>query len=149
MPDCSVVMLPGVIAPDRATWMTALLRAGHHVLDIDLPLADPAPLATRACAAIHALSPPGPLIVIAPRASCGILAAIGLAQRRAHRTVLGYLLVDPVEDPTSPDWPDAPVTALDTGLDQDLAHRGRLRGWETGSLSAPSDLVAAIVAAGG
>ena len=149
MPGCSVVVLPGLLAPERTAWVTALIRAGHHVLDLDLPIADPAPLSVRACAAVHAASPPGPLVVIAPPASTGILAAVALAQRRAHRGVLGYLLIDPAEDPTGPDWPDAPVIALDSGALGDLGHRARLRGWGGGALAGPDDLIAAIGDLGG
>lgn len=144
MPQCSVVVLPGDLTPQRSHWTDRLIRAGFHVIDADLPLADPAPLSVRACAAVHAASPPGPIIVVAPPASSGILASVGLAQRRAHRGVAAYLLIDPVDDPTGQDWPDAPVVALDSGTVPDLAHHARLRGWEQVPLQGPDDLLAAI-----
>ena len=144
MPECSVIVLPGDVPPERAQWVRHLIRTGLHVVDIDLSIADPAPLSARACAAIHAASPPGPVVVVAPPASSGILAAVGLAQRRAHRAVAAYLLIDPVEDPTGQDWPDAPVTALDSGALPDLAHHSRLRGWAQVPGHGPDDLVAVI-----
>ena len=144
MLECSVVVLPGELAPPRSQWTSELIRAGFHVIDVDLPLADPAPLSVRACAAVHAASPPGPIVVVAPPASSTILAAVGLAQRRAHRGVAAYLLIDPVDDPTGQDWPDAPVVALDSGTLPDLAHHARLRGWGWLPAQGPADLLAAI-----
>ena len=143
MPQCSVVVLPGELTPPRAMWTRHLIQAGFHVVDVDLPIADPAPLSVRACAAIHAASPPGPVVVVAPQASSGILAAVALAQRRAHRGVAAYLLIDPVEDPTGQDWPDAPVIALDSGDLPDLNRHARLRGWGLGP-AGPEQLTAAI-----
>ena len=144
MPQCSVVLLPGDLEPQRAEWTSRLIRAGFHVIDVDLPLADAAPLSVRACAAVHAASPPGPLVIVAPPSSSGILASIGLAQRRAHRAVAGYLLIDPLDDPTGQDWPDAPVIALDSGSRADLEHHARLRGWARVPTRGPDDLLAAI-----
>lgn len=144
MSQCSVVVLPGDLPPLRADWTHLLIRSGFHVVDVDLPIADPAPLSVRACAAVHAASPPGPLIVVAPPASTGILPAVALAQRRAHRAVVTYLLIDPVDDPTGQDWPDAPVIALDSGAMPELAHHARLRGWEQATVGTPDDLVAVV-----
>lgn len=144
MPECSVIVLPGDLPPARAEWVRHLIRTGVHVVDVDLPIADPPPLSVRACAAIHAASPPSPIVVVAPPASSGILAAVGLAQRRAHRSVAGYVLIDPVDDPTGQDWPDAPVLALDSGDLADLAHHARLRGWGRLPAAGPDDLVAAV-----
>lgn len=144
MSQCSVVVLPGDLPPQRIEWTSLLIRSGFHVIDVDLPLADPAPLSVRACAAVHAASPPGPLVIVAPPASSGILSSVGLAQRRAHRAVTAYLLIDPVDDPTGQDWPDAPVIALDSGALPDLAHHARLRGWSQASVRTPDDLVAVV-----
>lgn len=112
------------------------------VIDIDLPIADPAPLSARVCAAIRDRDPLEPVLVIAPAASTAILPAVALAQRSAHRMVASYVLVDPDADPTGSDWPDAPVHILDTS--GDAADRARLRGWGHRSVTSASELAAAL-----
>lgn len=139
MPGRTVIVLPGDIDPDRALWIDELRTAGEMVIDIDLPASDPAPISVRTCAAIHAAAPEPPLIVVVPPASVGIIQAVALAQRRAHRLIGGYVLIDPVDDPTGQDWPDAPVIALDPGHGV-TENRARLRGWSSGAIGTAGDL---------
>ena len=136
----TVVMLPGRLDPERSQWIAALRGAGAEVLDLDLAMADPAPISARACVAIHEARPAGTLIIVAPPSSAGIVTAVALAQRTAHRTIGGYVLIDPPEDPSGPDWPDAPVQVLG---DAQAAHRARLRGWGSTD-AAPEHLVSAL-----
>ena len=142
----TVVMLPGRLDPERSQWIAALRGAGAEVLDLDLPMADPAPISARACVAIHEASPPGPLVIVAPPASAGIVAAVALAQRTAHRVIGGYVLIDPPEDPTGNDWPDAPVHVLAAQGSAAFA-RARLRGWTSGDPD-PASLAAAVASLG-
>lgn len=113
------------------------------VVDVDLPSADPAPISVRACAAIHAADPPSPLVVVAPSASSGIVQSVALAQRRGGRLVIGYVLLDPREEPMSQEWPDAPVVVLDSG-DGFAANQARLHGWSHAPLTSASEFIAAV-----
>jgi len=112
----SVVLLPSDRPAARDSLLLAMAREGIRIVDIDLPVADPAPFATRVCAAIHLARPASPILIVAPAASAGHLPSIALAQRRAHREVRGYVLIDPDSDaaraPGGSDWPDAPVTCI-------------------------------------
>ena len=127
----TIVLLPG--ATGRAELIEDLASLDVPLLDIDLPMADPAPLSVRACAAIHGglgtADPDAPCIVIAPSESALIVPAVSLAQRRAGRAVGGYVLIEPGEDPTSGDWPDARVVVVAPDGHPSL-RRAELRGWE-------------------
>lgn len=144
MPIGSVVVLPGSLPGGRSSALAALRDHLPTVIDVDLPIADPAPLSARVCAAIREREPLDPVLVVAPTASNAILPAVALAQRSAHRMVASYVLVDPDADPTGSDWPDAPVHILDTS--GDAADRARLRGWGHRSVTSASELAAAITA---
>lgn len=142
----SVVLLPSADEQARAVLLTAMGRAGLRLVDIDLPLAGPAPFSTRVCAAIHLARPASPLLMVAPAASAGHLASIALAQRRAHRTVGGYVLIDPGQDaasaPGGSDWPDAPVTCI--AYREPSPAWVRLRDWASVACPSPGDVVSAI-----
>jgi len=97
----------------------------------------------RVCAAIREPGGSTPLVVLAPPASTAIVPAVALAQRTAHRRVLGYVLVNPADDPTGGDWPDAPVEVVDTG-DGVAANRARLRGWGSRTGASPGALCSAV-----
>lgn len=142
----SVVLLPSGDDPQRGALMSAMARAGLRIVDIDLPLAGSAPFATRVCAAIHLARPASPLLMVAPAASAGHLASIALAQRRAHRQVGGYVLIDPGQDaasaPGGSDWPDAPVTCI--AYREPAPGWVRLRDWASIVCPSPADVVGTI-----
>lgn len=88
----------------------------------------PAPLAVRICADIHRIDPPDPIVFVTRGPFAEVLPSIAFAQRTAHRTVAGYVLIDPVFPSPSADWPDAPILVLGS---TPLAERdARLRGWK-------------------
>ena len=87
----------------------------------------PAPLAVRICADIHRINPPDPIVFVARGALAEVLPSIAFAQRTAHRTVAGYVLVDPIFPNPAADWPDAPVMVL--GSTPFAERDARLRGW--------------------
>jgi hypothetical protein len=96
------------------------------VIPVDGP---EAALAARTCAAVNLLDPEPPLVVVAHGAHALLLPPIALSQRRAHRLVVGYVLIDPELPPVSDGWPDAPVTVVTDDPDSTASLQGRLRGW--------------------
>jgi hypothetical protein len=144
----SVILLPSGGDHERAAFLALLGRAGLRLVDIDLPIADPAPFATRVCAAIHLARPASPLLIVAPTASAGHLASIALAQRRAHRQVGGYVLIDPGQDaanaPGGADWPDAPVTCI--AYREPAPAWVRLRDWASVSCPSLAEVVSTTMA---
>jgi hypothetical protein len=88
----------------------------------------PEALTARTCAAINALSPAPPLVLVAHGERVPLLPAVALSQRSSHRTVLGYLLIDPVLPAVTDSWPDAPVTVVSD--DDWIVTQARLRGWD-------------------
>lgn len=86
-------------------------------------------LAARTCAAINLLGPRPPLVVVADGARALLLPAVALSQRRMHRRVHEYVLVDPVLPAITEGWPDAPVTVVTDDQGGDASVQGRLRGW--------------------
>ena len=88
----------------------------------------PSPLTVRICADIHRLDPPDPIVFVVRGALAEVLPSIAFAQRTAHRTVAGYVLIDPVFPNPAADWPDAPVMVL--GSTQFAERDARLRGWQ-------------------
>lgn len=83
----------------------------------------------RLCAAIGALQPTPPLVVVAVGAAADHLPAVALSQRAAHRQVAEYLLVEAPIPAVSDAWPDAPVTVATD--DTSVARQSVLRGWTT------------------
>ena len=98
-----------------------------EVVPVDGP---PEALATRMCAAIAALAPAPPLLIVADGARALLLPAVALAQRSAHRRVSGYLLIDPELPAVTDGWPDAPVTIAASDPEGWLGVQARLRGWD-------------------
>jgi hypothetical protein len=87
-----------------------------------------------------------PLILVSAGEANRGLPALGLSQRAARHTVVGYVMVDgPAASPSRADvdWPDAPVLYLRTpGAPPHGLPTARLRGWATVS----GDPVATVVA---
>lgn len=88
----------------------------------------PEALTARLCAAINALGPEPPLVLLAHGATAEMVPAVALSQRSSHRGVVGYVLVDPVLPPVTDSWPDAPVTLVSD--DEWIVTQARLRGWD-------------------
>jgi hypothetical protein len=88
----------------------------------------PAPVAVRICAEIHRINPADPIVIVARGSIAQVLPSIAFAQRTAHRTVAGYVLVDPSFPSPATDWPDAPVLVL--GHTPVVERDARLRGWQ-------------------
>ena len=100
-----------------------------------LVLADIAPvpgpestMSARLCAAINAMNPEPPLVIVAEGALARLLPAIALSQRSSHRRVTEYVLIEPELPAVTDTWPDATVTLVSD--DDWLAMQGRLRGWD-------------------
>lgn len=103
---------------------------------------DPGPdsaLAARLCAAINTQRPQPPLTIVAHGDLAALLPSIALSQRSSHRSVAGYVLVDPDLPPVTDSWPDAPVVLVSE--DEWLVTQARLRGWD---LVARADLPARL-----
>lgn len=97
------------------------------------------------CAQLHEHDPLGPLVVLAPASSVDFLPAVALAQRTAHRRVAAYYLIDPLTDPTGPEWPDAPVYV--TQQNSEAASKlPELRGWQELKLTGIEELATVLVA---
>ena len=105
--------------------------------DVEPAPGPPEALATRLCAAIGMLDPEPPLLIVADRDLALMLPAVALAQRSAHRRVVGYLLVEPELPAVTDTWPDAPVTIAAADPEGWLAVQARLRGWD---LITPADV---------
>ena len=87
-----------------------------------------------------------PLILVSTGEANRGLPALGLSQRAARHTVVGYVMVDgPAAGPSraAVDWPDAPVLYIRTpGAEPHGLASARLRGWST----LAGDPVGAVVA---
>ncbi|MGI9135898.1 MAG: hypothetical protein ACR2JS_02410 [Candidatus Nanopelagicales bacterium] len=94
-----------------------------------VPSADGAiPLIARVCAEITRLAPTPPLVIVTQGELALLLPGIALAQRTARRSVLAYVLVDPVLPAVSEQWPDARVHVVGrAGFELRAAE---LRGWD-------------------
>lgn len=106
--------------------------ADGTVLDLADIVPVPGPesaLSARVCAAINALRPVAPLVIVAEGERALLLPAVALSQRSSRRSVVGYVLHDPVLPPVTDSWPDAPVTVVTDDADSDGSVQGRLRGW--------------------
>lgn len=142
----SVVVLPSGHWPERTVIVAALRASGAEVVDVDLPSAAAAPLSVRACAAILAARPAVPMLVVAHGDGAGLLPAVALAQRTAHRAIDGYVLIEPDADPSAQDWPDAPVLVI-AGEGDPALHRARLRGWDLMTATSADEIAHAITRA--
>lgn len=103
-----------------------------HLSD-DVIVVEPVPgpdesLGPRICAAIRLLDPPAPLVIVAFGSGALHLPAVALAQRSAHKRVVGYLLIEPELPKVADVWPDAPVFVVSS--DDWTSTQARLRGWE-------------------
>ena len=149
--SATVILLPSVHEFDRPELIGALGRRGIRLIDLDLPVADAAPFATRVCGAIAAARPASPVLIVAPPTSAAHLPAIGLGQRSAHRRVTAYVVLEPglipaPSVPTGGDWPDAPVTCI--SLQSPEPAWVSLRGWQglaCSNLSQAADVIGKLV----
>lgn len=139
----TVVVLPSDRSPVRGALVDELRAAGTPVLDVDIPEPGTAPWSVRTCAAIAADRPSTPLLIVALADGSGLVPAVALAQRTAHRAIAGYVLVDPDADPTAPDWPDARVLVI-AQAGSDALRRAGLRGWDVVEASAPAVIAARV-----
>lgn len=106
--------------------------ADGTVLDLADIVPVPGPesaLSARVCAAINALRPVAPLVIVADGERALLLPAVALSQRSSRRSIVGYVLHDPVLPPVTDSWPDAPVTVVTDDAESDASVQGRLRGW--------------------
>ena len=125
--------------------MSEIFDLGGLAVLIDIPPVSIAPMSVLICAQLHELDPLGPLVVLAPASSVDFLPAVALAQRAAHRRVAAYYLIDPITDPTGPEWPDAPVHLIQlTGTT--TSRLPELRGWQELKLNGIDELAAVLVA---
>jgi hypothetical protein len=109
--------------------------------DIELPHISTSPRSVLACAMIHQSAPQAPLVFVVAGNLVELLPSISLAQRAAHRSIAGYVLIDPVIGTSLPDWPDAPVLVITS--DSRIQREASLRQWR---VSAEQDLTAAVSA---
>lgn len=98
---------------------TALVQPEHGSTD----------LSVRTCAAITALAPSPPLVVVAEGPMARTLPAVARSQAAHHRRVVEYVLLEPDLPPVSDAWPDARVTVV-CGVDSEASLQARLRGWD-------------------
>ncbi|MDA3022329.1 MAG: hypothetical protein O2943_06665 [Actinomycetota bacterium] len=141
----SIITLPGGDIRFRAALSAAVRDLGGRIFEIDLPPVFVAPISILICARIHELEPTGPLVVVAPASSAAYLPALALAQRTAHRRVAAYYLIDPLTDPTGPEWPDAPVYLAQQNSVA-ASKLPELRGWQAFNFNAIDELASALVA---
>ncbi len=134
-------MTPGTLVllaePGRPGWsgVAALLRSyGWNVLHPAISEAPGSGYVARAALAIGAAVPEPPLLLVAMGAIGPLLPALASAQRAAHRTVGGYVVVDAdLAADRDVDWPDAPCGYL--GVSPEHGEQARiagLRGWPVG-----------------
>ena len=120
-------MLPGGDENFNAQLVIALEVLGRLACRIAAPENSTAPASVIICSQIHRIDSPEPLMIVAPGGASEYLPSVARALRAAHRRVGCYALLDPVSDPTGPDWPDAPVRLVHSGK---FHPQMRLRGWE-------------------
>ena len=111
-------------------------------ITIRVPLVSSAPRSVIVCAQIHQYAPPAPLVIVTHGSLVELLPSIALAQRTAHRTIAGYVVIDPVMGAPTLDWPDAPVLVIsdDAKVQRDAA----LRSWRVSSDLNPASAVPAF-----
>ena len=86
-------------------------------------------LPARVCAAINALDPVPPLVIVAEGRLALLLPAVALSQRSSHRRVSAYILIDPELPAVTDGWPDAPVTVVTDVADGPVSRQAALRDW--------------------
>ncbi len=141
----TIIILPGGAAEFRATLLREITDLGGFAFSIDIPPVSVAPMSVLICAQIHEHDPLGPLVVVAPASSVDFLPAVALAQRTAHRRVAAYYLIDPITDPTGPEWPDAPVHLIQLTVTT-TSRLPELRGWQELKLNGIEELAIVLVA---
>ena len=141
----TIIILPGGAAEFRATLLREITDLGGFAFSIDIPPVSVAPMSVLICAQLHEHHPLGPLVVVAPASSVDFLPAVALAQRTAHRRVAAYYLIDPLNDPTGPEWPDAPVHLIQL-TSTTTSRLPELRGWQQLKLNGIDELAAVLVA---
>lgn len=145
MSSGTIIILPGGAAEFRATLLREITNLGGFAFSIDIPAVSVAPMSVLICAQLHEHDPLGPLVVVAPASSVDFLPAVALAQRTAHRRVAAYYLIDPLNDPTGPEWPDAPVHLIQL-TSTTTSRLPELRGWQQLKLNGIDELAAVLVA---
>lgn len=83
---------------------------------------------------LTAAHPEKPVLLVASGTAGSLLPALGFSQKASRRPVAGYVVVDGVLPKAgAADWPDAPVTYIETGAGGDstreAAREAELRGW--------------------
>ena len=141
----TIIILPGGAEEFRSNLMSEIFDLGGLAVLIDIPPVSIAPMSVLICAQLHELDPLGPLVVLAPASSVDFLPAVALAQRTAHRRVAAYYLIDPLNDPTGPEWPDAPVHLIQL-TSTTTSRLPDLRGWQQLKLNGIDELAAVLVA---
>lgn len=150
MPNGSVVILPHVPASlacnsavadlDRRSLAAELIAYGlpvHQVPPVEPTEAD---LDARSATAhwiahiamdLTASQPDRPVLLVAYGGGGPMLPALGFSQKASRRPVSGYVVIDDaLPKPGAADWPDAPVSYVQTTDDYaDEAHQAELRGW--------------------
>ena len=140
----TIIILPGGAEEFRSNLMSEIFDLGGLAVLIDIPPVSIAPMSVLICAQLHELDPLGPLVLVAPASSVDFLPAVALAQRTAHRRVAAYYLIDPLTDPTGPEWPDAPVYLIQlTGTT--ISRLPELRGWQEIRANGIDELAAVLV----
>ena len=71
------------------------------------------------------------------------LPALGFSQRAARRTVHSYTCIDAIPTGQFVDWPDAPVTIIQTNplALSDISSTARLRGWDVIKSHSPVEAI--------
>lgn len=122
-----MMLLPAEESP--ADGLVDEFVARHPETVVVQPEAGVTDLAVRTCAAITALQPSPPLVIIAAGSMTRTLPAVARSQAAHHRRVVEYVLLDPELPPVSDAWPDARVTVV-CGVDSEASLQARLRGWD-------------------
>lgn len=98
---------------------------------------------------LTAAQPEKPVLLVAQGAAGAMMPAVGFSQKASRRPVSGYVVVDgALPKPGAADWPDAPVTYVQTtsdGATKDAAHQAELRGWTVEKNQNAADVIRAII----
>ena len=89
--------------------------------------------------------PTGAVVWVAHGDTARLLPGLSFAQRAAHRTVVGYVLVDAVSPAPSLEWPDAPVTWIRTSQAADEVGQGALSAELRGFRVVATDDLAGVI----
>lgn len=98
---------------------------------------------------LTAAQPEKPVLLVAQGAAGALMPAVGFSQKASRRPVSGYVVIDgALPKPGAADWPDAPVTYVQTtsdGATKDAAHQAQLRGWTVEKTQNAADVIRAII----